>query len=84
MWPRTIRGENRWHLLKNRRPPADAMLLAQMDEGPVANAFILLRPHEFRSTNPWFTKDIPDHLLPIRTPSDPVRALSDLVSQAAA
>jgi DNA invertase Pin-like site-specific DNA recombinase len=83
MWPRTIRGENRWHLLKNRRPPADAMLLAQMDEGPVANAFILLRSHEFRATTPWFTRDLPEQLRPIRTASDLVRALSELASQAA-
>ncbi|MFP8836215.1 recombinase family protein [Hydrogenophaga sp. XSHU_21] len=83
MWPRMLPGERRWHLLKNRRPPADAMLLAQMDDGPVANAFILLRPHEYRGTPPWFTSKLPEGLSPIKTPQELVFALSEWVAHPA-
>ena len=80
MWPKTLQGRRLWHLLKNRRPAADAMLLAQMDDGPIARAFLLLSPHEFRAAPPWFTRDLPAQLNPMRTREDLVRGLSALAS----
>jgi len=67
LWPRTYRGLRRWHVLKARRPIAQFVLLAQMDDGESAIRFVLLDAKEYRETAPWLDEELPAYLQPIAT-----------------
>ncbi|QIM53164.1 recombinase family protein [Hydrogenophaga crocea] len=67
IWPRTLRGASCWHVFKRRRPMTHAVLLAQMDAGPVVRAFVLLTPEAYRGAPAWFSQEVPDALSPLKS-----------------
>lgn len=75
LWPRTYRGVRRWHVLKSRRPVAQLVLLAQMNDGGSAIRFVLLNPKEYRETAPWLDEELPVYLEPIVTGVELVQAV---------
>lgn len=64
LWPRINRGVRRWHVLKARRPIADLVLLAQMDDEDHAMRFVLLDRTEYRNTTPWLDEELPPYTPP--------------------
>ncbi|OJV63761.1 MAG: hypothetical protein BGO22_20110 [Hydrogenophaga sp. 70-12] len=77
LWPRINRGVRRWHVLKARRPIADLVLLAQMDDEDHAMRFVLLDRTEYRNTTPWLDEELPPYLTPITTGQSLVQAMRD-------
>lgn len=77
LWPRINRGVRRWHVLKARRPIADLVLLAQMDDEDHAMRFVLLDRTEYRNTTPWLDEEVPPYLTPITTGQSLVQAIRD-------
>lgn len=75
LWPRINRGVRRWHVLKARRPIADLVLLAQMDDEDHAMRFVLIDRTEYRNTVPWLDEDLPPYLAPIATADSLVHAV---------
>lgn len=77
LWPRINRGVRRWHVLKARRPIADLVLLAQMEDEDQAMRFVLLDRTEYRNTTPWLDEELPTYLTPIATGQSLVQAIQD-------
>ncbi len=75
LWPRLNRGVRRWHVLKARRPIADLVLLAQMDNEEQAKRFVLLDRTEYRNTTPWLDEQLPPYLTSITTGNSLVQAI---------
>ncbi|WP_423459525.1 recombinase family protein [Ottowia sp. VDI28] len=67
LWPRSILFPKRWHVPKVRRPVADWVLLAQMQDDKTASHFMLLTYAQYLRAPSWISDDPPPPLLPLRS-----------------
>ena len=67
LWPRNISVSNRWHIAKVRRPVADWVLLAQMQDDKSVSHFMLLPYAEYLRGPSWISEKPPPRLAPLHS-----------------
>ncbi|MGC4394476.1 recombinase family protein [Hydrogenophaga sp. T2] len=80
VWPRSKTLGRRWRVLKNRRPIADLVLMAQMGEGDYVKRFLLLSAEQYKGMAPWLPADLGAETDPISTSEELVARIKSQLS----